>query len=141
MKNLALLIKLQKTLVDEQRILLAKLQNQLQEIENRIAEHEIMMVREQIAAKESAEASLTYGAFVKTCIDQGRELEKQRHISMSAVDIAREKLSELFEEQKRYEIAEEQRLKTEQKEERRLETIEMDEIGSVGFVRKDKDQF
>lgn len=136
MKKFATLIKLQKTLVDDQRAHLSKLQDQLLNIENKIAENEIIKVREQIAAQESAEASLTYGAFIKVFIVQSRELENQRQICISAVEAARLKLSELFEEQKRYEIAEDQHIKAELKEERQRETLLMDEIGNIGFLRK-----
>jgi hypothetical protein len=69
-------------------------------------------------------------------VKEGRELEKQRQIGTAAVEAARLKLTELFEEQKRYEIAEAARLEAEKKEERRRETIELDEVGGVTYTRK-----
>ncbi|MDX2028366.1 MAG: hypothetical protein SFW62_07000 [Alphaproteobacteria bacterium] len=136
MKSLATLIKLQKTYVDEQRLLLARLQEQLDAIEQAIAVLEIQKVREQEVARDNEEARATYGAFVKAALDKGKELEKHRQIAEAAIEAAREKLSELFEEQKRYEIAEEARIEAEEREERRRETIELDEIGSVRHTRK-----
>jgi hypothetical protein len=136
MKSLATLIKLQKTYVDEQRLHLAKLQARLEQIVRDIALHEIMKAREQVAAEQHREARATYGAFLKAAVKKGRELEKERQTAAHAVEIARDKLAQLFEEQKRYELAEAARLEAEAKEERRKERIELDEIGSVSFVRK-----
>src|ERR1700761_6409048 len=128
MKSLATLIKLQKTRVDEQRIHLAALQEQLDSIERRIAELEIEKAREQVAAEHNPEARGTYGAFLKAAINRGRELDKARQTTQIAVEIARDKLAELFEEQKRYEVAEANRIESEAAEERRQERIELDEI-------------
>jgi flagellar biosynthesis chaperone FliJ len=139
MKSLSTLIKLQKTRVDEQRLALTRLQGLLEEIERNIAKLEVKKAHEQVAAQESAEARATYGAFLKAVVTQGRDFEKQRAVMIEAIEIARQKLRELFEEQKRYEIAEVARLAAEQKEERRKETMELDEIGAVTFTRKKTD--
>ena len=138
MKSLATLIKLQKTRVDEQRLALVRLQARLEEIEKSIAMLEIKKAREQGVAQENAEARATYGAFLKAAVREGRELEKQRQIAEAAVEAARQRLTELFEEQKRYEIAEAARIEAERKEERRKETMELDEVGGVTHARKRK---
>jgi hypothetical protein len=138
MKSLATLIKLQKTHVDEQRLALAKLQAQLAEIEKAIMILEITKARELTVAQANAETRATYGAFLKAAVQRGRELEKQRQAMEAAIDIARQKLTELFAEQKRYEIAEAARLAAELKEEQRRETLELDEIGGVTHARKKK---
>jgi len=135
MKSLATLIKLQKTRVDEQRQQLALLHDVLDRIENDIAQLEISKAREQASSQDDA-ARLTYGAFLKSMIAKGRELEKNRQTVIEAVKIAQDKLAELFEEQKRYEIAEEQRIEAEARGERRRETLELDEIGGVMHERK-----
>lgn len=138
MKSLETLIKLQKTRVDEQRIHLSNLQDHLTAIENQIAELEITIVREQITAQENPESKLTYGAFIKASVQLGRELEKQRCVASDAVEVARNKLSDLFAEQKRYEVAEEARVEAERKAESRRDTLQMDEIGSINYTRKKK---
>lgn len=138
MKSLATLIQLQKTFVDEQRQHLARLQDQLGQIEAKIAQLEILKAREQAAA-QSDEARATYGAFLKKVIVEGRELEKERETASLAVKIAHDKLAELFEEQKRYEIAEEQRIESEEAEARHRETKTLDEIGGVMHERKKSD--
>ena len=132
------LIKLQKTRVDEQRLHLEKLQARLEEIEKEIMELEIKKAREQIVAEQNAESRATYGAFVKAAVKKGRQLEKDRNVAAAAVDVARDRLTELFEEQKRYEIAHQARLDAEAAEERRRERIELDEIGGVTHQRNTK---
>jgi hypothetical protein len=136
MKSFKTLIKLSKTFVDEQRQQLARLLENLQRIEGEITRLEIMRVREQETATKNPAMNITFGAFIKTVIIKGRLLEKERQTAALAVKMAREKLAELFEEQKRYEIAEDQRLEAEAKEERRLETIELDEIGGTRHERQ-----
>ncbi len=136
MKSLATLIKLQKTQVDEQRMLLAKLQLRLEAITREIAEHEQRQEKERLAAQKDPELAVTYGEFIKWSIKRAQELERQRETAAKAVNIAREKLAELFEGQKRYEIAESNRLEEERLEQLRQETLYMDEVGSVAHERK-----
>lgn len=120
--------------------MLAKLQERYEAVQKEVAEHEIRMAREQLAAQKDPAMALTYGDFVKWAIEHARELEKQLITAAKAVDIAREQLTVLFEEQKRYEIAEANRLEEEKREEQRQETILLDEVGSVGFVRKKEER-
>ena len=95
MKSLATLIKLQKTLVDEQRQHLRRLLEHLDEIEHSITHLEICKAREQAATQDEA-ARLTYGAFLKKMVEQGRTLEKERQTAEMAVKIAQDKLAQLF---------------------------------------------
>jgi flagellar biosynthesis chaperone FliJ len=136
MKSLGTLIKLQKTRVDEQRRLLARLQDRLEAIEKAITEHTLRQAREQAAVVENPVAAQTYDEYLKRAVAQARELESQRQAAEVAVAFAREKLGALFEEQKRYEIAEAERLAAEEREDLRRERIALDEVGSVQFVRK-----
>jgi len=136
MHSLSTLIKYQKTLVDEQRLVLARAQDGLDRVVQAIAQLESEKIREQAATKEHPENAVTYGEFLKRAIKRGRELVKERQISEAAVNAAHEKLTELFEEQKRFEIAEAARLKAEEREERRIETAELDEIGGITHERR-----
>ncbi|MDD4616163.1 MAG: flagellar FliJ family protein [Alphaproteobacteria bacterium] len=135
-KSLRTLIKLQKTLVDEQRQLLANLRDRHARIEREIALLQAMKAREQAAAARDPITRMTYGAFIKTVLKKEHDLDQQRQVAVMAVRRAHDRLTELFEEQKRYEVAEEQRLEEIAKEERRRETLMLDEIGSVMHERK-----
>jgi len=140
MRGLKTLIKLQKTRVDEQRQVLAKLQAHLERVQKDIANFEALKERERVIFRKHPELGMTYGEFVKRAILKTQELEKSRQAADSAVEIARDRLALLFEEQKRYEIAEENRRIEAQREEGRLERINFDEIGSVSYTRKMKDK-
>ena len=136
MKTFTTLIKLQKSLVDEQRLYLARLQEMLDGIMQRIAQLEIERARELIMAANNPEARATYSAFIKRMAEKSQALEQERQAMAHAVDLAHLKLTELFEEQKRYEIAEEARIDAEEKEERRQENIMLDEVGSITHERQ-----
>jgi flagellar protein FliJ len=135
-KSFATLIKLQKTFVDEQRQQLTRLLENLERIERRIMELEVQKAREQAAATKDLVASMTYGAYLKLVIVMQRALEVERQTAARAVTIAQDKLAELFEEQKRYEIAEEERIEDLLRTERRLETLELDEVGGMRHQRQ-----
>ena len=98
--------------------------------------NEIVKAREQVAAEQNPGARATYGAFLKAAVKKGREMEKERQQAAAAVAVAHDKLAELFEEQKRYEIAEQARVEAEARDERRRERIELDEIGGVTHERR-----
>ena len=137
--SLATLIKLMKTHVDEQRQLLAKVQAHLAQIEYEITELEIRQATEQLTVQQNPDMALTYGDFVRWAIERARELETQRQTAAAAVELARDKLSQLFEEQKRYELAAVARDAEERREELKRENDELNEIGSVNFMRNKGD--
>lgn len=138
MRSLSTLIQLQKTRVDEQRQLLARLQSHLDEVETSVAEHHLRCAREQIAAQQNPEYALTYGAFVRWSIERSHELDKMLYSAKKAVEIARDQLAQIFEEQKRYEIAQAARQEKARREALRHETLQLDEVGSISFLRKKK---
>lgn len=138
MTSLDTLIQLAKAQIDEQRQLLSRLVAHQESIELAIAELELRRrAEEEIVAKESAFA-LTYGEFLKWAMGQAKELENQRLSAAAAVELARDKLSQMFEEQKRYEIAQENQLAKQEQEEARQERIIMDEIGGENYRRSQK---
>jgi hypothetical protein len=136
MQSLSTLIKLQKTRVDEQRLVLARAQEKLDLVERAIAGLENEKRHEKEVAGKNTEQAVTYGAFLKEAVKRERALFKERQIAVAAVNAARETLIELFEEQKRYEIAEAARLEAEEREELRRDTAELDEIGGVTHERR-----
>lgn len=135
MKSLATLIKLQKTRVDEQRLLLAKMQEHLATINDAILELKKQQIEQQNLLHKDPSMGLTYGEYLKKAFKKAEDLEKKRKTAEYAVHLALEKLAEVFEEQKRYEIAEKNRQEEEEREELHRETQTLDEVGSVGFIR------
>ena len=136
MHTLDTLIKLQKSEVDEQRQMLAKLQDYLNSLDRQLAELQIEQAREQIAAKQNPTTALTYGNYVKQTLIKQEELTQRRASAAAAVELARDRLADLFEAQKRYEIVAANREAEALLVEQRNERIELDEIGSVRFARE-----
>lgn len=137
MKSLVTLIKLQKTYVDEQRVVLAKLQEQLQTIEDKIVAQHVLQEQQKELLHENPDMGLTYGAFLEQQLKKKEALEKEKGVMEYAIELALDKLAGLFEEQKRYEIAQQQREEEEKRIEADRETKILDEVGSVSFVRKE----
>jgi len=138
MKSLATLIKLQKTHVDEQQLVLAKMREQLALV---VAQVEALCDEQEQQRQllhENPDLSLTYGEYVKNVIKKMEVLEKKKKAAEYAVDIAHQRLAEVFEEQKRYELAEQNRIEEEEREQQRRETHTLDEVGSISFIRKKK---
>lgn len=140
MKNLSTLIKLQKTKVDEQRILLLKLQQKLDAIIATLEAIEREKDEQEALLHEDPSLGVTYGDYLSRFLETKEILEKEKASTEHAVDIARDQLAELFEEQKRYEIAKQKRLDDITREEQRKDRIELDEIGSISFVRGKKER-
>lgn len=138
MKSLATLIKLQKTRVDEQRLVLAKMQEQLALILGHIEALQSEQEEQRNLLHTNPELAMTYGDYVKVALKKMELLEKKRRTAEIAVSAALEKLAEVFEEQKRYELAEQNRIEEEEREQQRRETHTLDEVGSVSFIRKKK---
>lgn len=139
-RSLLTLIKLQKTKVDDQRQLLARLQEQLDMINHEIEQLKLEQALQQALLHDNPEMALTYGEYLKQSLKKEKLLERKRRTAEQAVDIAHSKLAELFEEQKRYEIAQRQREEEEAREEAVRETKTLDEVGSIGFIRKQKER-
>lgn len=140
MKSLQTLIKLQKQRVDEQRVILAKMHDNLNNVNKLIVLHKKDMLKQQKLLNEDSSYGLTYGEYLKAAHKKSQDLEQKRRAAEQAVHIALEKLAEVFEEQKRYEIAEASRKLAARKEEEKRDTQFLDEVGSVSFARKQKGQ-
>lgn len=136
MKSLLTLIKLQKTKVDEQRIFLLKLQEQLAHIDSEIVRLEKEKTEQEALIHENSSYGVTYADYLKAFLDKMQFFTRKRRSIEYAVNIARDKLAELFEEQKRYEIALQNRQEEAAREEQRQETHVLDEVGSVGYLRR-----
>lgn len=136
MNGLSTLIKRQKVYVDEQRLVLSDLQAQRQKIEDTIKSLKELEEKQRKLLREKPEMGLTYSAFLTQHVRRVEGLVKERAILDAAITQALDKLAALFEEQKRYEIAKEQREEELARQESARETILLDEIGSIAFARK-----
>jgi len=140
MKNLKTLVKLQKTKVDEQRIVLLKVQTILDEIIISIENLEKDKKKQEELLHKEPEVGMTYADYLNQYINKKEHLHKKKESTQYAVDLARNQLAELFEEQKRYEIALQKRIDEAKQEEQRKERLYLDEVGSTSFLRKKKER-
>lgn len=137
MKSLDTLIKLQKTVVDEQRRMLADLQNIHDRIVAEIAAlHAAREHEEDVARCADIVEIVTLPQFLGDVKNRLAHLAKAKTEAQVAVEVAHEKLAELFETQKRYEIVRDQRNAAELAEEQKRERLELDEIAEQGHQRK-----
>lgn len=136
MNGLDTLIKMQKVYVDEQRLFLAELHARRQAFEDAIKALKELAEEQRRLLREKPEMGLTYGAFLVRHVKRVEALEKERALLDREIVCALDKLAALFEEQKRYEIAKEQREEERARQEAARETAVLDEIGSVAFARK-----
>ena len=128
MKGLENIIRLQKWHVDEQRRQVGDMEGLLADLKSRAKALEDEILKEQEVATE-APLAFSYGSYAQAAI-QRRETIQQSIVEMLAmIEIGREKLSELFQELKRYEIARDRRLDERAYKARKIEQAELDEIG------------
>lgn len=134
MRDLHTLIKMQKLKVDEQRRALADKQREVDGILMAIATSEAAMETEKALAAEQhgghQDRMVSLGAYIKNELARQATLRRNLSIAERRVDKEREKLAVLFEEQKRYEIAQENWDKEKREEEAARENFEYDEQAS-----------
>ncbi len=136
MKNLETLIKLQKTKVDEQRLILLGLQEQLDQVIDQMEALDLDKQRQEEIVHKEPELGLTYADYLSQYLDKKEMLLKKKGSIEYGIELSRDQLAVLFEEQKRYEIARQNRIDEMRREEQRKERIELDEIGSISFERR-----
>lgn len=130
MRDLHTLIKMQKLKVDEQRRALADKQREVDGILMAIATSEAALETEKALAAEQQDRMVSLGAYIKNELARQATLRRNLAIAERRVDKEREKLAVLFEEQKRYEIAQENWDKEKREEEAARESFEYDEQAS-----------
>ncbi len=136
MSSLDTLIKLHRWQLDEQRRRVTEfetLADKLRAEWNRLDEEER---NEQAVAGGSREASMTYSEYAKVLIERREKLMSSIRETDEQILKAREVLSGIFEEVKRYETAAANRLLAQHKKLERLIQQDMDEIALEGFRRK-----
>jgi flagellar export protein FliJ len=138
-KDLRTLIRLYKWELDEKRRALSQLEAIVAGLEREREKLQAEMVAEAAAAGQSFEASLTYPAYLKHAKARGAHLERAIAMAQRDVEQAGEAVQAAFEELKRMELAQEQREQQRQLEIKRREGQELDEIGAIGFERRQRD--
>ena len=139
MKGLSTLIKLHKRTLDELRRQMLSLENQKAQLQQASANLNKELQDEMQAAKKQADMSGFFGGFAKRIQKRQEEIAKEiRSLDQQMAKLNNE-ITEAYAEVKKYEIAQENAKRREAEEEKRKETIAMDEIAGQQFRRKQED--
>ncbi|GLK51268.1 MAG: flagellar export protein FliJ [Oceanicaulis sp.] len=129
------LIRLARFKVEELQKQMAELDRSRQALIDQIERLEASVPEEQAIATESKEGFLAYGSYAQAVIKRKENIR----LSLEEVDIQanalRGRLSEAFQELKKYELLEERRLARIEKAVRAAEQDELDEIAQVRHRR------
>lgn len=138
--SLKTVIRLHKLQLDEKRRVLVELQNLGDRLRAEIERLKEEVAREQAAVRDNFAVSFSYANFAKAARERGMKLSQ----SLGQVDIqiamATDQMAEAFQELKRFELAEEERMKREKEKQKRKEATMLDETALVGFRRRQQQE-
>lgn len=129
MKQLETLIKMHKLYVDEQRRVLGVKQAEADAIMMAIAtlQANLEMEKERAAQTQEQEVLFSIGIYIKEQLKKHERLQLDLSAKEAEVAVERDKLSAMFEELKRYEIAQENWLEEQRLAEQKAENKVYDE--------------
>jgi len=138
--SLKTIIRLQKLQLDEKRRVLAELQTLGDRLKGEIERLKEEIAREQAAAREDFAVSFTYANFAQAALQRGRRLGESLAQVEAQISVATDQMAEAFQELKRFELAEEERLKREKEKQKRKDANMLDETALVGFRRRQAEE-
>lgn len=136
MKQLDSLIRLHRWQLDEKRRTQAELQALADRIKGEIDRLQADLARERETASHTDGPALGIGPYIQSI------LARERHLSQTLDEIGRQiaaahdAITESFRELKRYELAQEERLRAEARRLDRLERLNLDEVAATQFERR-----
>lgn len=140
MSSLKTVIRLYKLQLDEKRRVLAELQNLGDRLKAEIERLREEIVQEQQTARDDFAVSFTYANFAQAALERGRRLGESLAQVEVQIAAATEQMAEAYQELKRFELAEEERLKREKEKLKRKEANMLDETALVGFRRRQQEE-
>lgn len=136
MKGLAALIRLYRWRLDEKRRELADLQRLEDQFLDDARRLEAEVAAEQEFAKTSDTGSFSYGGFAIGVIERRKRIEASIAEVRQRIDDKRGEVAEAFQELKRYEITQAERLKRERAEADRRTQAALDEMSLIQHQRR-----
>jgi ABC-type transporter Mla subunit MlaD len=136
MSSLETLIKLHRWQLDEQRRRVTEFETLADQLRAEMARLDQEERDEKEVAGNSLEASRTFSDYAKLLLERRQKLHSSIQETDNLIIKAREILSGIFEEVKRYETAAANRLLAQHKKLERLIQADMDEVALEGFRRK-----
>lgn len=135
-KSLKTLIKLAAKDVENEQQIMGRLQAKLDELNEKKTAFEQAILKESELAQKKPEYSADFGNFANSVQDKIRNLAEQIHLQEQKIATQRDVLRAAFAEQKKYEIALENKEEMISQEEKRKEQIMLDELAGQGHRRK-----
>ena len=127
-------IRLHKWTVDEAQRRLGELIRLADRLRQDLVDLEAEAIREQAAALQSLEASMTYGAYAERVIERRQKLNRSIVEVDGQVEQAREALKDAFAELKKFELAAEAAEERARKKRDAREQTTLDEV-AIGIFR------
>ncbi|TWA74781.1 flagellar export protein FliJ [Azospirillum brasilense] len=140
MSSLKTIIRLQKWKLDEKRRALAELQSLADRLQAEIERLKEEIAAERDTARGNVEYAFTYSNYIQAAMERGKRLTQSLGQVEAQVAVATDEMAEAFQELKRYELAEEERLKREKEKLKRKEATMLDETALVGFRRRQREE-
>lgn len=136
MSSFKTLIRVQKWQLDEKRRALTELQNLEDRLRNEAERLGEELRAEQDTARNDFNASFTYAGFARSAIERRKRIDDSIRQVQEQIVAAAEQVAEAYQDLKRYELAEEERLKREREKQKHKEELMMDETALIGFRRR-----
>ena len=129
------LIRLARFKVEELQKQMSELDRSKVALNNQIERLEASVPEEQAVAKESKDGYLAYGSYAQAVIKRKENIRSSLAEVDVQADALRARLSEAFQELKKYELLEERRLARVEQAVRKAEQDELDDIAQIRHRR------
>lgn len=140
MKNsLRTLLRIQKFQIDEQRKLLNEQLEKEEQLEKQLADMAAELEREKAFAGENPQVG-DFGSYMKRHIERREKLENMLAGVRRRIEEIRDVISDMFKEQKTYEIVDRNRQERALKEEEGKMQKTLDEIGTNNYIKHHKNK-
>ncbi|MBE6445745.1 MAG: hypothetical protein E7019_06855 [Alphaproteobacteria bacterium] len=133
-KSLKTLSRIQKFKIDEQRKLLVEKQAEEERIINNLKQLEQRYNEEKLFVQENPNIG-DFGLYTKRYLEIKQEQEECLSLVREQIEAIRDKISEMFKEQKTFDIVDREREKANRKELEQKEQKLLDEVGTNAYIK------
>ena len=134
-KSLKTLSRIQKFQIDEQRKLMAEKMNEETAVMDNLRQMDERFAAEKAFSAQNPAVG-DFGAYIKRYLDLRHAEEEHLQQIRAEIEAIRDKISDMFKEQKTFEIVDRQRAAAEHKELEQKDQKMLDEIGTNAYIKK-----
>ena len=135
--SLQTLQRIQKFNIDEQRKILVELQTKEEQLQNNLNKLNAEYERELEFATQNPGLG-DFGAYTQRYLQYREAFEAQLAALRTEIEKVRDKISDMFKEQKTYEIVDKNRAAAQEKDEEQKMQKTLDEIGTNAYIKNHK---